>query len=190
MLACQQWCVLEAVTVPCTRNNFMHLTFFFRKPCNEFEEMAAGDPWVPLPRQDSSFSIQGSLEDMMAMPLPRPKSLASIVDNDDGEFVRVNLMNVQVNTHSQESAETAKFQRRGVHFEERKKAKLERRADILWHLIPEPTPPKDRKKFARRRSEDVVFVASIGSEDSTVSSAGRISQPNQVKKKKNQVNRV
>jgi len=150
---------------------------------NEFEEMAAGDPWVPLPRQDS-FSIHsrtaGSLEDMMAMPLPRPKSSASIVDNDDGELMRVNLMNVQVNPHLQESAETAKSKRRGVHFEEKKEAKPERTGDILWHLIPEPTPPTDRKKFARRRSEDVVSMASIGSEDSTVSSAGRISQPNQV----------
>jgi len=152
---------------------------------NEFEEMAASDPWVPLPRQDSSFSIQGSrtagsLEDMMAMPLPRPKSSASIVDNDDGELLRVNLMNVQVNTDSQESAETAKSKRRGVHFEERKEAKPERRGDILWHLIPEPTPPTDRKKFARRRSEDVVSMASIGSEDSTVSSAGRTNQVNRV----------
>ena len=74
-------------------------------------------------------------QDMMAMPLPRPKSSAaalanyesklcmllcqslvafqmtqaSIVDNDDGELMRVNLINVQVGLHS--------FKRCQSHFE-------------------------------------------------------------------------
>lgn len=138
-----------------------------------FEDSPAiDDLWIPVPREDSKFSMRSrerGLEDMG--PLPRPSSSTSLWD-DPGELVRESFRTVQVN---QEPPEMATPKRKGVHFEEREPEKPpERRGDILWHLLPEPAPPPDRKRFGRRnRSEDVM---SVGSEESTASSAGRNSQ--------------
>eukprot|EP00435_Cladocopium_sp_Y103_P068769 s456_g32.t1 len=153
--------------------------FFIR-----FEDsQAIDDLWIPVPREDSRFSLRsgpkGGLEDMG--PLPRPTSSASLVDSDPGDLVRVSFRTLEVNqAQAPTMPETARTKRRGVHFEEEKPEKPpERRGDILWHLLPEPAPPPDKKRFGRRRSEDLV---SIGSEDSTASSAGRTSQPDQWKR--------
>lgn len=134
------------------------------------------DLWIPVPREDSRFSSRsgpkGGLEDLGA--LPRPSEASG--DSEPGELVRESFRTVQVN-QAPTTPEIATPKRRGVHFEEEKPEKPpERRGDILWHLLPEPAPPPDKKRFGRRRNEDVV---SIGSEDSTVSSAGRTSQPDQ-----------
>lgn len=142
------------------------------------EKVAIEDPWVPLPREDSrassrSRSLQrgyGTLEDMG--PLPRPKSSASLAD-EDGELVKVSLVNLQVNQPLQpDPVAVARSKRREVHFEEEKVA--ERTRDVLWHLLPDPTPPAQKKKvFRSRRSNSAEDVVSVNSEDSTVSSAGR-----------------
>lgn len=140
------------------------------------DSQAMDDLWIPVPREDSRFSSRsgpkGGLEDLGA--LPRPSEASG--DSEPGELVRESFRTVQVN-QAPTTPEIATPKRRGVHFEEEKPEKPpERRGDILWHLLPEPAPPPDKKRFGRRRNEDVV---SIGSEDSTVSSAGRTSQPDQ-----------
>lgn len=142
------------------------------------DSQAMDDLWIPVPREDSRFSSRsgpkGGLEDLGA--LPRPSEASG--DSEPGELVRESFRTVQVNEAP--TPEIATPKRRGVHFEEEKPEKPpERRGDILWHLLPEPAPPPDKKRFGRRRNEDVV---SIGSEDSTVSSAGRTSQPDQWKR--------
>lgn len=52
MLACQQQFVLEVVTVPCTRNNFVHLTSFFEAllvNCNTSIQTPNGPPdWYEI----------------------------------------------------------------------------------------------------------------------------------------------
>eukprot|EP00913_Durusdinium_trenchii_P034682 g32444.t1 len=97
---------------------------------------------------------------------------ASLAD-EDGELVKVSLVNLQVNQPLQpDPVAVARSKRREVHFEEEKVA--ERTRDVLWHLLPDPTPPAQKKKvFRSRRSNSAEDVVSVNSEDSTVSSAGR-----------------
>mmetsp|Transcript_97352 Transcript_97352/g.231626 ORF Transcript_97352/g.231626 Transcript_97352/m.231626 type:complete len:239 (-) Transcript_97352:88-804(-) len=131
------------------------------------EDLAAHDPWVPVPSEDSRltaamYRMEPTLEDPLRGPSGDLEAEAAAVTRGLADLQEVKHTSV-----------SPKATRRNVHFEEAKPA--ERTRDIPWHLLPEPAPPSEKKRVHRRRKSNEDCM-SVGSEDSTASS-GRMSPP-------------